>query len=181
MATPSDRIAAIITLLQRCSPPTVLRRIVPVIVYAINRVSRRWLRTYVFHEILERMSPSFTYSDTSPTPRFKVGSAWVVASSFHAKPASIFTRLAQAVFDWRPVFSAPTTTSSPTSDIGSAGDDSVATIAKTCPKRQSTVRSRPIRRSRQNNQFTEAQPGHVDCMRDAITVGELPKAISHAM
>jgi hypothetical protein len=81
--------AAIVGLLFRSSPTAVIRRVASVVVYAVDRMTRRWASSHVGQEIFKAL-PSLADSNASASV---IGIGWIgwsAASGFHFHPSAVF-------------------------------------------------------------------------------------------
>lgn len=95
--TPADVFcSAIVGLLRRCRPSTIVRRIWTVIVDAVQRASA-WPMSHVSQERGEIVSPSFAHHDAATAVQCVLAVALFVASTFGVLPRVIFLRVALPV------------------------------------------------------------------------------------
>jgi hypothetical protein len=89
-------IASVSALLLSRGPATVLRRVIPFIVDAVNGMRRRWLESHIGQEVVERVQPSTADADAAASVSVVTAGAWVVAPDFHVVPRPVFGRVVAA-------------------------------------------------------------------------------------
>lgn len=94
-----DRAATILHLIFARYPVAIARRVVAVVVPAIQRQLRRWARTLVFVEGKEVFSPSLANFDSPSAVIFPVFVVRIRAALNHLEPYPIFGRSRKAMFD----------------------------------------------------------------------------------
>lgn len=85
-------------LLLLCAPLTIFGSIITIIVYAINRMFRRWTFAHIFQKVLKRTTPSPTHLYTALAVVFVGIGIFVIASLLHSDPRFIFSGIRFAVF-----------------------------------------------------------------------------------
>ncbi len=89
--------ALIHSLIMRCSPSAIVWRIIAVIVFAFNRVTRGWAWSHVSEEVFKRIQPALAYANTSATVTFKVFSRHAIAAFADTDPRFEFWCVRHAV------------------------------------------------------------------------------------
>ena len=92
------RLPPIVRLVSRCGPLAVIRRVMPVVIDALNPISPNgWFRPHVRVEVFKRREPSFADSDSSPSV-IRIGMVVSVQTpSPHVAPRVVFRTVTQAM------------------------------------------------------------------------------------
>lgn len=84
-------------LFSTCSPSTVARFVVSIVINSIKGMNFGWAQSHIGQEVIE-LVPSFTDSDSSCAITVKHWLACIAASTIHIKPCPIFWRATCAPF-----------------------------------------------------------------------------------
>lgn len=135
----------IISLFLSCSPPTVTRLVIAVVIYTIN-TRARWSRPHIGKERLE-IAPGIADPYTSATPVFVSWVARVLAALQHAFPSLVLWRTLQPVDRARFIEVASAAFDCAVSQVSDAYDSLFAAIAAAFPIPQAkSVLMRPFQR-----------------------------------
>ena len=149
----------IIRLLKDGCPAAILRRVVAIVVAAINGVLRRGPGTHVRKESLKGLRPAFANHDPSSTVMFPAGVMRVPATVFHLLPAAILHSFVSAVLSHCSQPQAATARGVSRPQINPRYGGCLAAIAATFPERISSgVTPCPT----ENQQHAYAFVGHVN-------------------
>lgn len=82
-------------------PPAIIRGVITIVVDAINGMAHGWTRSHVSVEHGERVTPTLTDGNASPSVAMEVLSGWARASLDHVSPYMVFGGIPQAVRRFR--------------------------------------------------------------------------------
>lgn len=85
----NDSHSFIISLVSRCRPTAIFRRIVSININSIYRVSTRWLFTHIFKKIRKRMLPTLAHLYSTATIMFPTWNAAIGGSTFYCRPSPV--------------------------------------------------------------------------------------------
>lgn len=102
MAVPSgkreySRVALVASLLSASGPSAVAWRVRTVVVDAFDRMARRWCRSNIRNERLERLPPVVSHYDTAPAVAWIFAPRRVVAARLYSEPDFVLTRVPQSM------------------------------------------------------------------------------------
>ena len=80
----------IVGLFLGCRPTAILRRVITIVVFAVDGVLKRWSAPHVFEEGDKAGPPSVTHLDTTSTVKRKSSISRIVTSAFRHLPRFVF-------------------------------------------------------------------------------------------
>jgi hypothetical protein len=93
LARDTDRVAntsRVQTLLGARCPAAIVRRVIAVVVAAIERVLRGWPRAHIGEESHEIVTPAVAHPNAAAAVALKSSMAWIVAPAIQIKPGDVF-------------------------------------------------------------------------------------------